>query len=179
MRYAQPGFVPDLDPESIEELIARDADLARCAHHGRRQQLTANRNRQRAYKAVHVANAAQQQVLDEAEHARLAALRKLRFLVFRRDNGRCWLCGGDTVRVQAPHIDGLAAVASEPLAATLDHVTPTSAGGADDPNNLRCAHQHCNRFRGTKSPYEAWLSLCGFTGTTLDAYLNAPARFTR
>jgi 5-methylcytosine-specific restriction endonuclease McrA len=52
-----------------------------------------------------------------------------------RDEWRCWLCGGDVPRVFVPDSD---------CAPSRDHVIPRSAGGGDDPANLRLAHRACN-----------------------------------
>jgi hypothetical protein len=55
--------------------------------------------------------------------------------IFLRDGWKCWLCGGLTDRTKAaPH----------PLSPVLDHVTPIAKGGADSPDNVRCAHWGCN-----------------------------------
>ena len=37
-----------------------------------------------------------------------------------------------------------------PLGATIDHLTPIAAGGADEPENVATAHWKCNRERGTR-----------------------------
>lgn len=37
--------------------------------------------------------------------------------------------------------------------ATLDHITPKSKGGSDDPENLRLAHRWCNSVRGSLDYY--------------------------
>jgi 5-methylcytosine-specific restriction endonuclease McrA len=36
------------------------------------------------------------------------------------------------------------------LSATVDHVKPVSAGGSNDPRNLRAAHWHCNEEKGDR-----------------------------
>lgn len=60
---------------------------------------------------------------------------------------RCWLCGG-TVDPRLRF--------SEPLGATMDHVRPRSAAGANDFDNLRLAHKFCNERRGSRSPLAGW-----------------------
>lgn len=54
--------------------------------------------------------------------------RRLRFEILRRDRHTCRYCGA-----QAPDV-----------ALTVDHVTPTTLGGSDDPTNLVTACQPCN-----------------------------------
>lgn len=61
----------------------------------------------------------------------------LRGLIYRRDEGRCRICGrmcvpkdaGGTDRSAWPHID---------------HVIPRSRGGSDDPENLQLTCGSCN-----------------------------------
>ncbi len=55
-----------------------------------------------------------------------------RRVVFDRDGGICWLCDWPVVWEEA----------------TLDHVVPIAAGGADIPANVRLAHRSCNSRRG-------------------------------
>ena len=59
--------------------------------------------------------------------------RRLSLEVKRVGDLVCWLCG-------APGAD------------TLDHVTPVSRGGTNDPANLRPAHRACNSERGNGRP---------------------------
>ncbi len=49
------------------------------------------------------------------------AWRQLRLRILRRDHGICHVCG-------------------KPGANEVDHLTPTSAGGTDDPSNLAAIH---------------------------------------
>lgn len=53
-----------------------------------------------------------------------------------RDGNSCYLCG------QAPDGD-------DPL--EIEHVKPRTAGGSDDPSNLRLAHRSCNQAKGVKA----------------------------
>lgn len=53
--------------------------------------------------------------------------------VFERDNGTCQYCDAD-----------LLATFSSFQSATVDHVVAVSAGGSDDPENLRLACPCCN-----------------------------------
>lgn len=64
---------------------------------------------------------------DQREYRRRAAeLRRVGDVV-------CWLCG----RPPTP---------GDPL--TLDHVVAVTAGGGNDPANLRPAHRRCNTLKG-------------------------------
>ena len=55
-----------------------------------------------------------------------------RRLVLERDCRKCYLCGREL---------GL-------YSGTVDHVTPLSRGGADQPSNWRAACLKCNRAKG-------------------------------
>lgn len=60
--------------------------------------------------------------------------------IFERDGWRCYLCGHDidpTLRWPSGH------------SATVDHVKPVSAGGTNDPDNLRATHWNCNEAKGS------------------------------
>lgn len=46
-------------------------------------------------------------------------------------------------------------------AVNVDHLTPQSWGGDDDPDNLRIAHSWCNSYRGTRDPEEVRIELAG------------------
>ena len=59
--------------------------------------------------------------------------------IYERDGWRCHLCGKVCARDEkVPH----------PKAATIDHLVPIAAGGADDPANVATAHFICNSKRG-------------------------------
>ena len=62
---------------------------------------------------------------------------------------RCHLCG-DTVDLDTYGQAGI--YGGE--AASVDHLTPQSYGGDDDPDNLRIAHQSCNSSRGVQDADE-------------------------
>ena len=67
--------------------------------------------------------------------------RMLRVELFEDQKGLCWICG----KLMAPlHITG----ASNPLAATIDHLKPRSKQGGWEKENLRLAHKACNTQRG-------------------------------
>lgn len=59
--------------------------------------------------------------------------------IYERDNWRCYLCG-QRVSTTAP--------TSDPLAPTLDHVTPLALGGTHTADNLRLACRACNTAKG-------------------------------
>lgn len=62
--------------------------------------------------------------------------KRLRYEILRRDNHSCRYCG---------------ATADEtPL--QIDHVTPTTLGGTDDPSNLVAACVECNAGKSSASP---------------------------
>ncbi len=51
-----------------------------------------------------------------------------RYSIFKRDNGRCALCG----------------VAAKHKALVIDHIIPVVNGGTNDPSNLRTLCRECN-----------------------------------
>jgi hypothetical protein len=63
--------------------------------------------------------------------------------IYARDGWRCQLCRKPVNRkAKVPH----------PLAPTLDHIIPVSAGGRHEPSNVQLAHFECNRLRGATGP---------------------------
>jgi ferredoxin len=62
--------------------------------------------------------------------------KRTRYEVLRRDNHACRYCGG-----VAPDV-----------VLTVDHVTPVSLGGSDDPSNLVAACKDCNAGKSSSSP---------------------------
>lgn len=66
----------------------------------------------------------------------MAASRRLRFEILKRDNYSCRYCGA-----KAPDVT-----------LTVDHVIPTTLGGGDEPNNLVTACQPCNSGKASVSP---------------------------
>lgn len=58
--------------------------------------------------------------------------------IFERDGFRCHLCGKRAGTRPVP----------DPLAPTIDHLIPISAGGVDAPMNVATAHFLCNSKRG-------------------------------
>ncbi len=65
---------------------------------------------------------------------------KLRKYVFDRDNGKCYLCGRDTVYLKL----SVTTRRSPMNRATLDHKVPLSKGGTNDLENLANACYRCN-----------------------------------
>lgn len=73
-----------------------------------------------------------------------------RIKVYERDRWRCGLCGKPVKpTAKVPH----------PLAPTLDHVLPLSAGGGHTYANTQCAHFICNSRKGNGG--EQQLALVG------------------
>jgi hypothetical protein len=68
----------------------------------------------------------------------MALSKRTRFEVLRRDNHTCRYCGGTAPDVML----------------TVDHVTPVSLGGSDDPSNLVAACKDCNAGKASTSPDE-------------------------
>lgn len=62
--------------------------------------------------------------------------KRLRFEVLRRDNHTCRYCGASAPDVKL----------------TVDHVTPVTLGGTNDPANLVTACQGCNAGKSSTSP---------------------------
>lgn len=75
--------------------------------------------------------------------------KRVRQRILARDGWRCYLCSGSIPQDRAwPHS----------LSGTVDHVQPVSAGGSNDPTNLRAAHWACNRDKGDAFPgIEVWV----------------------
>jgi 5-methylcytosine-specific restriction endonuclease McrA len=66
-------------------------------------------------------------------------IRRLRPRLLERYGGRCGIC---TLPID------LALPWNHPLALTIDHIHPVSAGGSDDESNLWPAHRRCNEEKG-------------------------------
>jgi 5-methylcytosine-specific restriction endonuclease McrA len=63
-----------------------------------------------------------------------------RAAIFQRDGWTCRLCGAPVDRtLRSPH----------PLAPSLDHIVPLSAGGTHEPANVQLAHVVCNVAKGS------------------------------
>lgn len=66
----------------------------------------------------------------------MSVSKRTRYEVLRRDNNTCRYCGGS-----APDVT-----------LTIDHVTPVSLGGSDDPANLVAACKDCNAGKSSSNP---------------------------
>lgn len=66
----------------------------------------------------------------------MALSKRLRFEILRRDNHACRYCGATAPEVKL----------------TVDHVVPSSLGGADEPSNLVTACAACNSGKSSSSP---------------------------
>ena len=78
-------------------------------------------------------------------------------VVFDRDGGRCWLCGGQALLIRpvgAIIVDraGLPRSLWHPELATLDHVVPLADRGEHSYANVRLAHQVCNARTDRPAP---------------------------
>lgn len=69
--------------------------------------------------------------------------------LFKRDNGKCWLCGGSCDWEDSyTRTNGVVVVgASYP---SIDHVIPLAKGGKHSWSNIRLAHKHCNELKNDK-----------------------------
>lgn len=86
-----------------------------------------------------------------AQRRRIAAGRRRRIgtghtritseVIFDRDNGICWICGGDVPRNAAK---------PDPRTPSVDHVVHASRGGTDTLDNVKLAHLGCNIRRGNR-----------------------------
>jgi len=68
--------------------------------------------------------------------------------IYRRDNWQCQICNEPVIK----NYDW--SKGYNPKGPSLDHITPRSHGGTDEPSNLRLAHHHCNTLRGNKVEFE-------------------------
>ncbi len=66
----------------------------------------------------------------------MALSKRLRYEILRRDNHACRYCGATAPAAEL----------------TVDHVTPVSLGGTDDPANLVTACRDCNAGKSAASP---------------------------
>lgn len=64
----------------------------------------------------------------------------VRLAIYERDDWECQLCAGS--------VDRDLIGSQSHWRPSLDHVIPRSAGGVDEPSNLRLAHWWCNSVRG-------------------------------
>lgn len=66
----------------------------------------------------------------------MAASKRLRYEILRRDNHTCRYCGESAPDVKL----------------TIDHVVPVSLGGSDEPTNLVAACPDCNAGKAASNP---------------------------
>ena len=64
--------------------------------------------------------------------------------IIAKDRPPCHLCGHDINYDAESHLD--------PLAFTVDHITPISRGGPDTLDNKAAAHRKCNREKSDRTP---------------------------
>lgn len=72
----------------------------------------------------------------------MAVSKRLRHEVMRRDSHTCRYCGGTAPDVKL----------------TIDHVTPTTLGGSDEPSNLVTACADCNAGKSATAPDAAFVA---------------------
>lgn len=65
-----------------------------------------------------------------------------RMAVLERDSWRCYICDVDTSLDRDPF---------SPASATVDHVTPLTAGGAHAMSNVRCCCLRCNSSKAARA----------------------------
>ena len=70
--------------------------------------------------------------------------------VFRRDGGRCWLCGEQCDPEDFIERDGT--VICGDLYPSIDHVIPLSKGGEHSWANVKLAHRRCNYLKSDSMP---------------------------
>ena len=74
-------------------------------------------------------------------------------ILYDRDNGKCWLCGGNTDWTdKTVRVDG--AVIVHDNYPSIDHVIPLKHGGTHTWDNVRLAHFRCNSLRGASMVVE-------------------------
>jgi len=84
-------------------------------------------------------------------HARRAAGPKVLtiFQIAERDGRKCSVCG----RLVDMSLSGRAK-----WGPTIEHLTPVSKGGTNEPDNLALSHRHCNTSRGNRGPVQLLMS---------------------
>ena len=89
----------------------------------------------------------------------MSVSKRTRYEVLRRDNNTCRYCGGT-----APDVT-----------LTIDHVTPVSLGGSDDPSNLVAACKDCNAGKSSSNPDAALVASVSDDALRWAAALKAAA----
>lgn len=86
-----------------------------------------------------------------------SALKKMRKLVFERDDWTCQYCGYIILPVDDGERSGrYAPIGPRGGYLELDHITPYAAGGLFIPENLRAACSDCNRKKSASTRYADW-----------------------
>lgn len=76
-------------------------------------------------------NRQKQQKKQQKKQSRRTYTPKERSIIYKKDNGRCYLCGKELLYSEM----------------TLDHVIPLAKGGKDGIENLRCCCAKCNQWK--------------------------------
>jgi 5-methylcytosine-specific restriction endonuclease McrA len=127
---------------AYREYYAANIDHLQAEGRKNRRRWTAeNPEKQRARNALSQKTPAAREAQKRKKAARKAAgvpwggavWERDRLLALERDDGICGLCGEDV----------------DPFDYTLDHITPISAGGLHDPDNVQVAHRSCNSAKYT------------------------------
>ena len=66
-------------------------------------------------------------------------------LLYKRDSGKCWLCGRDCNYNDHVYKNGKFVAGRE--YPSIDHVQPLAKGGSHTWNNVRLAHHYCNTLK--------------------------------
>lgn len=81
---------------------------------------------------------------DKGNRHFVSPMRDWKDVLWTRQAGRCWICGGLMVRKSMRNADG----SHDAMHATIDHLIPQNQGGSDEVSNLALAHYSCNCLRG-------------------------------
>lgn len=85
-----------------------------------------------------------------------------RQILWRIQDGKCWLCGGQMLRFGRSN--------TTPLSASNDHIIPRSMGGGSCIRNKRLAHRRCNSARGNAPPGRDALDRVILTAQVIERY---------
>ena len=111
---------------------AADPEAAKAAN---RRSYAANIEAGRARNARRTPEVIREHIHRRRARMRAAFVEPVSFAVlYKRDNGRCGICGKAVPRVSA----------------SIDHILPLSRGGSHSYANTRIAHRACNSTRGNR-----------------------------